>query len=67
MVGGNFWAQIQKYGGLGDSSSVSLRMLFEEFPVSRCSHLESGALFPLSLYLAAFVPGVWVLLMSMKI
>ena len=29
---------------------------------SRDSHLESGALFPLSLYLAVTVPGVWVLL-----
>ena len=31
---------------------------------SRSSHLESGTLFPLSLYLAVFVPGVWVLLRS---
>ena len=29
--------------------------------------LGSGALFPLSLYLAVFAPGVWVLLMSTKI
>ena len=34
---------------------------------SRSSHLESGTLFPLSLYLAVLVPGVWVLLMSSKI
>ena len=33
---------------------------------SRSSHLESGTLFPLSLYLAVLVPGVWVLLMSTK-
>ena len=32
----------------------------------RCSHLESGALFPLSLYLALIVPGVWALLRSME-
>ena len=31
---------------------------------SRSSHLESGALFPLSLYLAVIVPRVWVLLRS---
>ena len=31
---------------------------------SRSSHLESGALFPLSLYLAVIVPCVWVLLRS---
>ena len=31
------------------------------------SHLESGALFPLSLYLAVIVPGVWVLPMSTRI
>ena len=29
---------------------------------SRSSHLESGALFPLSLFLAVIVPAVWVLL-----
>ena len=34
---------------------------------SRCSHLESGALFPLTLYLAVIVPGVWVLLLSAEI
>ena len=34
---------------------------------SCCSHLECGALFPLSLYLAVIVPGVWVLYMSTKI
>ena len=27
---------------------------------SRSSHLESGALFPFSLFLAVIVPGVWV-------
>ena len=31
---------------------------------SRGSHLESGALFPLTLYLAVTDPGVWVLLLS---
>ena len=31
---------------------------------SRGSHLESGALFPLSLYLAVTDPCVWVLLLS---
>ena len=34
---------------------------------SRSSHLVSGALFPLSLYLAVIVPGVWVLLYSSEI
>ena len=34
---------------------------------SRGSHLESGALFPLSLYLAVIVPGVWVLLKVRKL
>ena len=49
------------------SSSVSLRMCLGRIscPIrSRGSHLESGALFPLSLYLAVTVPGVWVLLLS---
>ena len=37
-------------------------------PLCSCSsHLESGALFPLSLYLAVIVPGVYVLLMIAKI
>ena len=44
----------------------ALRSIF--FPLrSRCSHLDSGALFPLTLYLAVIVPGVWVLLLSTKI
>ena len=52
------------HGSLGEagtmpSSCVSLRMLRP-----RCSHLESGALFPWTLYLAVIVPGVWVLLFS---
>ena len=34
---------------------------------SRSSHFESGALFPLSLYLAVLVLGVWVLLMVRKL
>ena len=34
---------------------------------TRCSHLECGALFPVSLYLAVIVLGVLVLLMSTKI
>ena len=75
MVGGNFWARIQKSGGLGDGwdGAVAMRQPTDALrriscPLrSRCSHLESGALFPLSLYLAVFVPGVWVLLMSTKI
>ena len=33
---------------------------------SRSSHLESGALFPLSLFLAVIVLGVWVLLRSLE-
>ena len=37
-------------------------------PLCSCSsHLESGALFPLSLFLAVIVPGVWVLLRSTEI
>ena len=59
-----FWAPIQKYGGLGDGWDGALVMrqptsAFGRIPRplrSRCSHLESGALFPLSLYLAVFVP-----------
>ena len=40
MVGGNFWARIQKFGGLGDgwdgaSSCVSPRMLLKVFPALR--------------------------------
>ena len=34
---------------------------------SRSSHLESGTLFPLSLYLAVLVPGVWCCFLSTKI
>ena len=34
---------------------------------SRCSHLESGASSPLSLYLAVVVRGVWVFLFNTKI
>ena len=34
---------------------------------SRCSHLDFGALFPLTLYLAVTVPGVFLLLLSSKI
>ena len=50
MVGGNFSARIQKYGGLGygwASSCVSLWELLEAFPdlCSCSSHLESGTLF----------------------
>ena len=72
MVGGNFWARIQKSGGLGDGWDGALVMRQTTNALrriscpscSRCSHLESGALFPLSLCLAVIVPGVWVLLMS---
>ena len=44
------------------SSCVSLRMLWGRIscPMRSCgSHLESGALFPLSLHLAVTVLGVW--------
>ena len=72
MVGGNFWARIQKSGGLGDGRDGALVMRQPtnafgriSYPLcSRSSHLESGALFPLSLFLAVIVPGVWVLLRS---
>ena len=40
---------------------------FERISCPMCSgssHLESGTLFPLSLFLAVIVPGVWVLLRS---
>ena len=37
------------------------------FPLrSRCLHLESGALFPLTLYLAVLFQSVWVLLLSLE-
>ena len=53
-VGGNFWAQIQKFGGLGEGWDGALVMrqstvAFESISCpscSRSSHLESGALFP---------------------
>ena len=74
---GTTWVEAA-FGSLGEagtmpSSCVSLRLLWKNFIVSSCpscsrnSHLESGALFPLSLYLAVLVPGVWVLLMSTNI
>ena len=74
-VGGNFWARIQKSGGLGDGLDAALVMRQPTDAIesiscplrSRCSHLKSGALFPLSLYLAVLVPGVWVLLMSTRL
>ena len=65
VVGGNFWARTQKSGGLGEGWE-EFRRIFLSL-CSRSSHLESGTLFPLSLLLAVFVPGVWVLLMSTKI
>ena len=54
VVGGNFWARNQKFGGLGDGWNGALVMrqptdTVKVFPVllcSRYSHLESGALFP---------------------
>ena len=75
VVGGNFWARIQKSGGLGDGwdGALVMRQPTNAFgriscPLcSRSSHLESGALFPLSLFLAVIVPGVWVLLRSTEI
>ena len=54
MVGGNFWARIQKSGGLGDGWDGALVMRQPSDAIesiscpscSRCSHLESGALSP---------------------
>ena len=74
MVVGNFWALIQKFGGLGDGWDGALVMRQPTYAFGRIScplcsrslHLESGALFPLSLYLAVIVPGVWALLRSME-
>ena len=75
VVGGNFWARIQKFGGLGDGWDGALVMRqptdatesISSPSCSRCSHLESCALFPLSLLLAVIVLGVWVLLRSTRI
>ena len=50
---------------MGGTGALVLRQptyAFERIPCpmcSRSSHLESGAFFPLSLFLAVFVPGAW--------
>ena len=56
MVGGNLWARIQKFGGLGDGwdGALVMRQLTDAIEsiscpmCSRSSHLESGSLFPCS-------------------
>ena len=62
MGGGNFWARIQKFRGLGDSWDGALVMrqptdATESISCpscSRCSHLESCALFPFLLLQSLF-------------